>query len=275
MIPAVTPAGDLIMQADATIMRTGQGSWRLLRRNRVPPRAFTLIELLVVIAIISILAALLLPAFASTKEKTRRTSCRNNLHQFLLAIHMYGNDSAARVPSGNSESTATNDEHIPVVTTATRKLLIQYSGDYRMLECPGLKPPFGAEGGYYYPDYGYILGYNYLGGHGGTPWPVDSGYTAWISPQLLTDDSSLVLLTDANDWAPGFGKAFAPHTDKGSLILESDFDTNGVGGSSVSIGAKGGNVGLLDGSVKWKNMNQMKFYEGSRIWGDSGCLAAW
>jgi len=263
------------MHSRKTTVRAGQGSWRLLRRNRVPCRAFTLIELLVVIAIIGILAAMLLPVFASTKEKTRRTSCRNNMHQFLLAVHMYGNDSATKLPSGNSESPATNDEHIPIVTTATRKLLIQYSGDYRMLECPGLKPPFGAESGYYYPGDGFILGYNYLGGHGGTPWPVDPGFTTWISPQTLTDDSSLVLLTDANDWAPGFGKAFVPHSDKGSLILESDFDTNGVGGSSMQYGAKGGNIGLLDGSAKWKNIERMKLYEGSRVWGDSGCLAAW
>src|SRR5882672_3205347 len=167
------------MRPCTTTMRAGQGSWCLLRRNRVPPRAFTLIELLVVIAIIGILAALLLPVFASTKEKTRRTVCRNNMHQFLLAIHMYGNDSAAKLPSGHSESVTTNDEHIPIVTTATRKLLIQYSGDYRMLECPGLKKPFGAETGWFYTDYGYVLGYNYLGGHGGTPWPADPGFTSW------------------------------------------------------------------------------------------------
>jgi prepilin-type N-terminal cleavage/methylation domain-containing protein len=112
------------MQPGKSTMQTGQGSWRLLRRNRVPPRAFTMIELLVVIAIIGILAAMLLPALAATREKTRRTVCRNNMHQFLLAIHMYGNDSAARLPIGNSESTVTNDEHIPVITTATRKILI-------------------------------------------------------------------------------------------------------------------------------------------------------
>jgi len=247
-------------------------------------RAFTLIELLVVIAIIAILAALLLPALTGAKERAKRASCKNSLRQFSLALHMYGDDNRQILPSGApNKPMKPNDDHLPVISDATSNSIVQYVATQRMMSCPSFGEWFikqQAERPFEERQYGYVIGYNYHGGHTNTPWKPLPGQTAtWISPQRLTDNSTntLVLLSDMNDWSPLYRQTYAPHSKSGSVLQAADpNDNSGAGGSSsAEIGATGGNVGLLDGSVQWRNIRQMNTYRGSQQWDNDGCWAMW
>jgi len=67
----------------------GRGDVSVLVTLAAYAAAFTLIEMLVVLAIIGTMAALLLPALVSAREKARQTECISNLRQCGLGFEMY------------------------------------------------------------------------------------------------------------------------------------------------------------------------------------------
>lgn len=62
-------------------------------------RGVTLLELLIVIAIIAVLAAMLFPAFATSRESARKAVCQSNLRQIGLVFALYTSDWDGRFPA--------------------------------------------------------------------------------------------------------------------------------------------------------------------------------
>lgn len=105
---------------------------------------FTLLELLAAIAIVSLLAALMLPAFAGAKSGARRIACIANLLQLGLATSAYLADNDDRYPIWVNEFTKT----VPTVAVGRpmsldprlypnpAQVLAPYVKDASLFQCP-------------------------------------------------------------------------------------------------------------------------------------------
>ena len=247
------------------------------RRGYVPiesnrfRQAFTLIEILVVLAIISLLSAILFPAFARARENARSSACLSNLKQVNLAMNQYSQDF---------------DEHFPPISSGQYNVasnpyifwpnfVLPYIKNTQVFTCPDFPNDGNTVGAKPTSANFYVSGsdcsYAFNVGLGTGTYPLyipmtvsQVNYPAEIG--LLFEENSIVIPGQCNGYYDYQAFPTQYYDQPGPYITEdkvwwSITDPNGLVDQGIDFASPdtrhfgGCNVSYFDGHVKWQTHN--------------------
>ncbi len=217
-------------------------------------RGFTLVELLVVIAVMGILAALLLSALATAKERGKRAVCVNNLRQIGLGMVIYADDNNDRVVQAKrclipSNSFVQNELQPPSIRAAATVNLDPLSTNLNVWTCPNRPnlPRFDDDG-----EQQWAIGYQYFG-----------GITNWCNPAFFNgvpSRSPVFLSQSRPTWVLAADAVMRINGAWGTVISgRTGFTDLPPHHGSLSKTPTGGNELLVDGSVHWYRFEEMYY----------------
>jgi len=237
--------------------------------------AFTRMDLLALLAVLTLLVMVVLPALGRVTGKTTIAQCAANLEQYDLALQIYGGENQDNLPSGAYGYWAW-DASLYCMNRITNTG-VKWTSFY----CPGTSARFTEQDNWFKWTVWETVGYRVLGYAStvpGTPGFANEGtypFSSNVNPTLTVQrmnisgiiypvtPASRPLVADATlTWGNGVPPPAGPALNAAMLTYDWAYITNdypepGISAHLNGLIPLGGNVGMLDGHVEWRNFTNM------------------
>ncbi len=252
---------------------------------------FTLVEIIVVVAIIAILLSILVPTLGRVREVARRAQCRSNQHQIILAVNSLASENSGELPRIKRNDGHTMWVNDDTFTKIAGQIKQEEGGGgmggaveeirHEVMFCPnrpdwwkrvvkegqhksirtGYEMLFGRVNGneqlqeeyslvnsYDPPALGWRPTYKVTQPQPSTILPGGSGNI--IDPKDIG-----LIIADINEEGVLYPTVTATFHGRSGFIKQ----RAGAGNTPPEeLGSEGGNVGYIDGSVRWRPISEMR-----------------
>ncbi|MBI1374777.1 MAG: prepilin-type N-terminal cleavage/methylation domain-containing protein [Phycisphaera sp.] len=230
-------------------------------------KAFTVVELLVVMSIIVLLLALLLPSMRNAREVTRIATCAANVHQLQASFLAYAGDELGFLPNTRSYEAGNNHDRHHMLWVWSKDMgdylrNTYLGGDYRVMLCPAADRHHPDPEKYWSVGYANDTQSRWTGYVSATSNRLNTSFFESITPdghdvycgKVSGPRSTNMLLSDTLYHTTDYDATRGDWTWRWSTV-DGNFSTH-PGSDDVGFDrARGANVGLIDGSVSWKNID--------------------